>query len=72
MEFLAVTLSWRQEYYCNLPSDTYAALGTKSHSQSLRRFDIIRQGENNDFDRAINLTKFELQGCVVPFTIVGM
>ena len=46
-------------YYYNLVWGTYNAIGKKKdeHLQSLARFNIIFQGETNDFDRAAEIAK---------------
>ena len=45
-------------YYYNLLYNTYYAIGKKDeHLQSLARFNIIFQGETNDFDRAVEIAK---------------
>jgi tetratricopeptide (TPR) repeat protein len=43
--------------YSKLLQDTYHAIGKETHVLSMRRFNLIIEGENNDFDRAIELTK---------------
>jgi tetratricopeptide (TPR) repeat protein len=42
-------------YYYNLLKSTYYSFGMENHVPSLARFTIIHQGDNNDFDRAIEL-----------------
>jgi hypothetical protein len=45
-------------YYYNLVWDTYNAIGKEDkHLQSLACFNIIFQGETNDFDRAVEIAK---------------
>jgi tetratricopeptide (TPR) repeat protein len=45
-------------FYYNLAWDTYNAISKEDlHLQSLARFNIIFQGETNDFDRAIEIAE---------------
>jgi tetratricopeptide (TPR) repeat protein len=50
---------WRRfaQYYSKLLYDTYYAIGKETHVVSMRRFNLIIEGENNDFVRAIEITK---------------
>src|SRR6185437_10845653 len=43
------------EYYYNLLESTYYSIGKESHVPSLARFNIISQGKDNDFEKAIQL-----------------
>jgi tetratricopeptide (TPR) repeat protein len=45
------------QYYYKLVRDTYNAIGKETHIVSMRRFNLIIEGENNDFVRAIEITK---------------
>lgn len=46
------------EYYCKLLKETYNSLEQKeSGTLYIKRFNIIRESETNDFSRAIDLTK---------------
>ena len=43
------------EYYCSLFAIQYGSLDKENHVPALARFNIIFQGETNDFDRAAEL-----------------
>jgi tetratricopeptide (TPR) repeat protein len=45
------------EYYHRLLKETYNAIGREDMVFSMERFNLIKEGEDNDFDRSINLTK---------------
>jgi tetratricopeptide (TPR) repeat protein len=44
-------------YYYKLPTETSHTIGKKDHVLSIERFNVIWQGKDNDFDRAIRLAK---------------
>jgi tetratricopeptide (TPR) repeat protein len=46
-------------YYYNLLQSTDSSIGTENHVPSFARFNIILQGEYNDFERATELTDDE-------------
>jgi tetratricopeptide (TPR) repeat protein len=52
-------------YYYNLLESTYYSIGKDNHVPSLARFNIINQGEDNDFERAIQLTTNKQQGAYI-------
>jgi hypothetical protein len=43
-------------YYYNLLISTYNSIGKENHRSSFARFNIIYQGKDNDFERAMGLT----------------
>ena len=43
------------EYYYNLLESTYFSIGKETHRSSLARFNLILQGGENDFQRAVEL-----------------
>ena len=45
------------EYYSKLLDETYTEFGKENMFSSVMCFNIILEGENNDFERSIELTK---------------